>query len=376
MDIKINNKNGITLNTAKKYCDSDISIILDESIFPKGNYEIDANGTFDVTDYETVTVDIKKLDTTATADDILLGKTAHTADGKVEGTIETYDLLTSDGPGVGSLKRLLNYTKSTANMFQDNRNIISIDDYIKYSDTENVEYMTAMFRFATSLTDPPNLNTSNVIDMGYMFASTAITETPKYDFSKVRNIRDAFSSCKNLVTVNQMSLPNAVTIVNLFNSCSSIEYIPEILDTTNVDNAGGICYGCTKLETFDGFDMTKITSHNQTSNFVGCVNLKNIKLKNIKVNITIGSGDGTGDSDYGTMLTVESLVGIIAELINVNAARTLTVGTANLEKLSSVYIKLLDDDGSGKLPFEVCEQSDDGAILITDYIVLKNWAIA
>ena len=39
---------------------------------------------------------------------------------------------------------------------------------------------------------------------------------------------------------------------------------------------------------------------------------------------------------------------------------------------SSAYVKLLDDDGSGKYPFVICESTDEGAMLISDYCTAKS----
>ena len=63
-----------------------------------------------------------------------------------------------------------------------------------------------------------------------------------------------------------------------------------------------------------------------------------------------------------------------------NSSRTLTVGTANLEKLSTVYVKLTSEEEENssypKLPCTVCESTDEGAMLISDYMALKQWTLA
>ena len=103
-------------------------------------------------------------------------------------------------------------------------------------------------------------------------------------------------------------------------------------------------------------------------------------MKNIKVNLQVGLG-----TSWGHLLTVDSLLHLCKELINVGESKTLTVGTANLEKLANIYVKTIDitdemraedDLIDSKLPFEVCESTDDGAMLITSYVTQKNWKLA
>ena len=107
--------------------------------------------------------------------------------------------------------------------------------------------------------------------------------------------------------------------------------------------------------------------------------MKEIWIKNIKVDIQVGSGE-----TWGHLLTEESLIHLVKELRDTGSAKTLTVSTPSLEKLSSVYVRTIDitdemraedDLIDEKLPFEVCESTDEGAMLITDYVGLKNWSI-
>ena len=44
MEVKINNKNGLRLLTAGKYCKEDINITFDKSLIPSGTLEITENG--------------------------------------------------------------------------------------------------------------------------------------------------------------------------------------------------------------------------------------------------------------------------------------------------------------------------------------------
>ena len=56
------------------------------------------------------------------------------------------------------------------------------------------------------------------------------------------------------------------------------------------------------------------------------------------------------------------------------------MGNTNISKLADVYVKVIseepDENGNIKLPLTVCESTDEGAILITNYVTLKNWSLA
>ena len=76
---------------------------------------------------------------------------------------------------------------------------------------------------------------------------------------------------------------------------------------------------------------------------------------------------------------------MIKELVNTGSSKTFTIGTENTAKLSNTYEKLInitdemraeDDLIDSKMPFEVCESTDEGALaILTDYVALKNWSI-
>jgi len=142
------------------------------------------------------------------------------------------------------------------------------------------------------------------------------------------------------------------------------------------------CCGCRSLETIQGvIDLQSATS---TYGMVSdCSKLTTITLKNIKKEIQIGSG-----TSYGHLLTIDSLVNTIKELWDYSGGETtykLSMGTANTAKLVDVYVKLItptaeqieaDPYIENKKPCEVCESTDEGAMLISAYAYLKNWQIA
>jgi hypothetical protein len=136
--------------------------------------------------------------------------------------------------------------------------------------------------------------------------------------------------------------------------------------------------GCSKLSIVPQLDCRNVTDFD--SAFRSCNALTEIWIKNIKANLTVGSG-----KSYGHLLTVDSLTHLIYELRDIGSTKTLTIGSANLAKLTNVYVKLIeitdemrteDDLIDEKLPFVVCESTDEGATLITEYVSAKNWALA
>ena len=302
-----------------------------------------------------------------------------------------------------SLKKLLDATKSAARLFNF-YNGESVDGLISYSDTENVTSTGAMFDNCTNLQTIPQIDTRNVTHMNSMFMSCNNLQTipqldtknvtsmeyifsgcfklqsvPQLNTSKILSTYHMFYSCKNLQSVPQLDTSQVINMHEMFFGCSNLQSI-SLSDTSKVTDMYRMCYMCTKLQTISPLNMIKVKD--TTFMFYGCAALTNLTLFNIKVNLEIGSATGT---PWGHLLTLDSLINTIKELVNVGSSSKLTMGTANLEKIANVYVRrtttgdipiCLSNNSNidlAKAPCEVCESTDDGAMTLKDYAKLKNW---
>ena len=254
------------------------------------------------------------------------------------------------------------------------QNCINLTE-IPLLDTSNVTNMNSMFYYCSNLTSIPLLDTSNVTNMSSMFYYCSnLTEVPLLDTSNVTYMGYMFYQCERFETFPQFDTSKVTNMTNIcYYNCYRLKTIP-VLNTSNVTNMSRAFQACYQLETVEGLDLIKVTSN--TGMFANCSKLTNLTLYNIKASLQIGSGTA-----YGHLLTVDSLVNCCKECINTGSSRTLTMGTANTEKLASVYVKFTDSsvttiatDTKGEV--EVCESTDTGAMLIENYMLLKNWQIA
>ena len=244
----------------------------------------------------------------------------------------------------------------------------------------DVRQCNNLFKDSSSLTTIPQLDTSNVTNMSGMFNNCkSLTTIPQLDTSNVTNMNSMFFGCKSLTTIPQLDTSNVISINAMFQNCSSLTTIPQ-LDTSNVTNMSYMFYNSSSITTISQLDMSNVTTNNNTSNmFYNCVQMTNLSIKNIKTNLQVGSG-----TSYGYLLTVDSLLGLCKELITTSSSKTLTIGSANLNKLANVYVKRItitdemrEEDPliDQKIPFEVCDSTDEGAVLISNYTKSKKWTL-
>ena len=258
-------------------------------------------------------------------------------------------------------------------MFHSCSSLRSVPDL----DTSNGTDFSYMFYSCTSLTSVPDLDTSNGINFSYMLDScTSLTSVPDLDTGKGTDFSHMFNSCRSLTSVPDLDTSNGTNFAYMFAACRSLTSVPD-LDTSNGTNFKSMFHSCTSLTSVSDLDISNGT--NFTDMFYECRALTNLKIKNIKKSLQIGDG-----TRWGHLLTLESLLFIIGELITATSSQTLTVGSANLEKLANVYVKTIaitdemraaDANIEAKGPFEVCESTDEGAVLITNYASSKKWVI-
>ena len=311
------------------------------------------------------------------------------------------------GDGIPGCQYLLYYYKGT-----------SLDDVMNNINTSKVTVMKGMFGYCSNLTTIPQFNTSSCTDMSFLFNECSSLKTiPLLDTSKVTNMEYMFYNCEVLTTIPQLDTSSVTRMYQMFYQCSKLTTIP-LLDTSKVTNMYQMFYQCSKLTTIPQFNTSSCTDMggifqyckvlttipqldtskviwmsnmftycsklttitqldmNSATNvnyiFSYCYNLSYLKLLNVRVNLQIGSG-----TSWGHLIEKDCLIQIISELIKPSSGtRTLTMGTANTAKLADTYVKLLEDDGTGKYPFEVCKSTDEGAMTITDYCTAKNWTLA
>lgn len=226
-----------------------------------------------------------------------------------------------------TLKKYFMYTGGARALFEDNLNIVDLTGYIAYDDFVGLSYI---------------------------------------------DLQDMCSGCSNLVTFPDVYFSPYARIAahRMFKNCTSLQNIPELRGFSAV---AGLFYGCSSLVTVPLLDLNEVTTeYSNEPIFGGCTSLTNVTLKNIRINPYLSDG-----STYGNNLTVDSLINTCKECIKLETTKTLTIGAVNWEKIANIYVKFVDSTQTEikleeKGEVEVCESSDTGAMLISDYMALKN----
>ena len=338
-------------------------------------------------------------DATATSEDILLGKTAYVDGVKVEGVIETYDgAFENEVSGElveRSLKKYLDVRKSCANLFSDAVEMINASDLLEYDDTSNSTNMIKMFYRCTALEEVPLFDTSNVTTMQEMFYQCQVLkEVPLFDTSNVINMNKMLYYCKKLVLAPLFNTSKVTNMTSMFEQCDALIDVPlydmssntslsstfsycralktiTFKDTSNVSSFNNLFSGCGELESV--YNLNLINASYNTSMFYDCKKIKYLDIKNIRKSFSMVSNNAY-------TLTLENWLNIFRECIDTGSACTLTIQTVNLEVIEGIYVKLTNepevDSTLPKLPMVQCNAGDEGAMLVSDYMALKNWSLA
>ena len=137
-----------------------------------------------------------------------------------------------------------------------------------------------------------------------------------------------FQDCESLVTIPQLDTSNVTNMGSMFDSCTSLTTIPQ-LDTSKVTNMSYMFESCTSLTSIPRLDATSLTSAskmfgyswdslNQFTTFGG--------LNGLKIDLDLSPCEA---------LTHDSLMNVINEAADVTSSpKTLTLGSTNLAKLT------------------------------------------
>ena len=234
-----------------------------------------------------------------------------------------------------------------------------------------------------TMIDISRLDTSQVTDMSFAFYGCTYLrqlDLSTFNTENVTTMSDMFNNCQYLTNlkISSFNTSNVTTLRNMFKQCSNITSLNlSSFDTSQVKSLYYTFASCTKLKTITGV-LNLINCTDFSNSFNSCSVLENVTLKNIKKSI----------NTYSSKLSNNTLINTIKELWDYSSGTTtykLTIGTTNIAKLTDVYVKLVtptaeqieaDPNIIYKKPCVVCESTDEGAILITEYATSKMWSIA
>ena len=213
-------------------------------------------------------------------------------------------------------------------------------------------------------------------------ASEIVDFRPILEYSDTENLtspKNFFSKCSKLEYVPLLDTRKITTAYYWFNQCGKLVGGLPLFDLKNCWDFQGMFMSCTTLKVVPAYDMRSAWSAGNMFN--GCTAIEEIWVKNITANISVGSG-----TTWGHLLTQESALHLCKECRkSIKNARTITFATPVYDYLETLYVKLIpitdemraeDDLIDEKLPFEVCESTDEGAKTMAIYMVSKNWTIA
>lgn len=188
--------------------------------------------------------------TTATAGDIIAGKTAYSNGAYIEGTLE---LMNTSIVNTTTAGKYVSNTEYTSTLY---KRIKKIDGTLKVEGSCN-----GLFAGCEELEEAPNLDFSSVTteaSFDCMFLGcTKLTKMPVYNPPK------KFGSARAM-----------------FKNCISLTTIPAF-DFYNLDNMYQMFYGCTNLVNLPTFNIVQGGVGNLQEAFTGCSKLSDASLNNI-----------------------------------------------------------------------------------------------
>lgn len=218
--------------------------------------------------------------TTATAGDIIKGKTAY-SDGKfIEGTLVA-------GNAIVDMNWEFDSNFSTKTLIL--KHFKKFDGELKVSGTSAQSF----FRDFPGLIEVPYFDSSKITNFNYFCMSCkALTTVPTLNLSSATETKYMFSGCSALKSVPNFNTPNNKSFDYMFNTCTNLLIAPELI-TSAGQVFMGMFSGCTNLQEVPVYDFSGIIWRQTNAlqeMFKNCPNLSDDALNNILASLMTANG--------------------------------------------------------------------------------------
>ena len=303
--------------------------------------------------------DTYKLNTTK----IVIQNELHPIEGAVEfwdvseagdGSVMAYAVLNDDGSTYtiylqGNGKIIANENSSYLFAYFSKLQNIEGLEYLDTSEVKNMSFMFASCRNLTNL-DLSRLNTSNVENMSYMFANceNLINTNLMLDTSNVINMNGMFYRCLNIsnLDLSSFNTKNVIDMSGMFCDCHKLMNLDlSNFDTSNVVDMSAMFRYCKSLISLDisNFDTSNVS--NMVYMFEQCSNLTKLDLSNFNTSQVTDMSYMFNECSSLTSLNISSfntsqVTNMSYMFVNCNNLTTLDVSNFNTSKVTDMAYML------------------------------------
>ena len=271
-----------------------VNPIPNDYIIPSGEIEFTQNGTYDVTDKASAKVNVPEKQ---------LGIKTITTNG-------TYNARDDNLDGYSEVE------VATSG--------VDINEYLSDTITKGDSPVGGWMKTIKKMRSPLTIEGT---DAAYMFYRYLLNELPQIDTSNVTNMNYMFGSCYNLTTIPQLDTSNVTNMSSMFSSCNNLTTIPQ-LNGEKLISVAGTFGNCKSLENFNGIiNLGQAYLTTQSANY-----------NNYTLNLS-----------YSNKLTHESLMNVINNLYDIASKgvqpQKLVLGSTNISKLSAEELQIAQNKG-------------------------------